>query len=86
MIGICELIKTCAASGVTNLVWGDLSVQFSCQNEEKGLDYLTEESYAPNNRDSSTENPHDSGLTEEERKAILLITDPVAYEEELLNN
>ena len=86
MTGICELIRICSESGVQNLTFGDLSVQFMCQNEKKDVESLTNVDYAPNNGISSTENPHDSGLTEEDRRSILLITDPVAYEEELLNN
>ncbi len=81
--GICELIRTCHESGVAEITWGSLHVQFLCQ---KTIESLTNVDYAPNNELSATENPLDSGITEEYRRDSLLLTDPVAYEEELLNN
>lgn len=84
--GICELIRACADSKVSEIRWGDLYVQFSCQNDKKQLESLTNVDYAPNNDERPTENPHDSGVTEEFRKDQLLLSDPLAYEEELLNN
>ena len=84
--GICELIKACADSGVAELTWGGLHVQFSCQNRKKELESLTNVDYAPNNSERTTENPLDGGVTEEFRTASLLLTNPVEYEEELLNN
>jgi hypothetical protein len=81
--GITSIIRACAEAKVTEFIWGDLIVRFS---DNKWYENLTIGDTAPNNDGRTTENPPDSGLTEEFRKDHLLLTDPVAYEEELLNN
>ena len=81
--GISSLIRACAEANVAELEWGSLKVRFS---DHKRYENLTIEPTASNNDKETTENPPDSGLTEEFRKDQLMITDPVQYEEELLNN
>lgn len=79
---ICDLIKVCGESNVTYLELDGLEVHFA---PKRGEDQLTMGHFAPNIDMRSNQSPAEDGIPEEDRQELLMITDPLRYEEELVN-
>jgi len=85
---LCRIIEVCHKNGVSKLALGDLALEFS-ENEPETLpqEYINPV-FGPNDTPveaGGKDRIEDEGLLEEARYSQLMIDDPVAFEQEMID-
>lgn len=89
---ICDIIKTCAQSGVASLKWGDFHVSFAFPSQPVIVDLpkTTADGFASQASEQelsvdSKLSTVDRELLEDMARAQLIIDDPLAYEQAMVD-